>query len=317
MAAVATMEGFEGYWGPPTATMDWCEGNYMVTPYAAEFFNSLTSMFIAVAGILPILVHFRRRDCMEWRFIIAFLSVTIVGLGSVAFHGTLLFEHQRWDQVPMLWTVAMILYVLFEQKHVQPAYRILPVVLFVYAVVATLATSKRSGDMQWFSFHAFFGLATFLAVCKVTLFYRSLPTDMTELRKVMSYGFIALGVAITVWLMDLKLCNQLHMLPAYDYWNFHAWGWHLMVSCGLYNILIGIWYHRLKVVLEKDVSLCLSPLPHIAFVPPPPGVSEKIQKLNAYTGILILGTAPPPSPIWDLFPESPSRPNASLGLQGG
>ena len=32
------------------------------------------------------------------RFIIAFLSVTIVGLGSVAFHGTLLFEHQRWDQ---------------------------------------------------------------------------------------------------------------------------------------------------------------------------------------------------------------------------
>ena len=25
------MEGFEGYWGPPTATMDWCEGNYMVT----------------------------------------------------------------------------------------------------------------------------------------------------------------------------------------------------------------------------------------------------------------------------------------------
>ena len=30
MAAVATMKGFEGYWGPPTATMDWCEGNYLV-----------------------------------------------------------------------------------------------------------------------------------------------------------------------------------------------------------------------------------------------------------------------------------------------
>jgi len=57
----------EGYWGPPTATMDWCERNYLVTPYAAEFFNSLTSLFIAVAGLLPFIVHFRRLDLMEWR----------------------------------------------------------------------------------------------------------------------------------------------------------------------------------------------------------------------------------------------------------
>jgi len=198
---------------------------------------------------------------------VAFLSVTIVGLGSVAFHGTLLFEHQRWDQVPMLWTVAMILYVLFEQKHVKPAHCILPAALFSYAVVATLATSKRGGDVQWFSFHAFFGLATFLAVCKTALFYRSLPSEMTQLNKVMGRGFIALGVAIVVWLMDLKLCNQLQMLPSYDYWNLHAWGWHLMVSCGLYNILLGLWYHRLKVVLEKDVELNLSPIPHICFHP--------------------------------------------------
>lgn len=27
----------EGYWGKPTATLDWCEENYAVTPYIAEF----------------------------------------------------------------------------------------------------------------------------------------------------------------------------------------------------------------------------------------------------------------------------------------
>ena len=40
--------------------------------------------------------------------------------------------------------------------------------------------------------------------------------------------------------------GSIQRLPSYDYWNFHAWGWHLMVSIGLYNILLGIWFHRLK-----------------------------------------------------------------------
>lgn len=27
----------EGYWGPTTSTLDWCEENYAVTRYIAEF----------------------------------------------------------------------------------------------------------------------------------------------------------------------------------------------------------------------------------------------------------------------------------------
>lgn len=27
----------EGYWGPTTSTLDWCEENYAVTWYIAEF----------------------------------------------------------------------------------------------------------------------------------------------------------------------------------------------------------------------------------------------------------------------------------------
>ena len=28
---------YPGYWGVPTATLDWCEANYDVTYYVAEF----------------------------------------------------------------------------------------------------------------------------------------------------------------------------------------------------------------------------------------------------------------------------------------
>ena len=41
-----------GYWGLPTSTIDWCEQNYAVTPYVAEFFNTVSSLAMVLAGVL-------------------------------------------------------------------------------------------------------------------------------------------------------------------------------------------------------------------------------------------------------------------------
>jgi hypothetical protein len=35
-------------------------------------------------------------------YLIGLLLITI-GLGSAAFHGTLRFEYQLWDELPMIW----------------------------------------------------------------------------------------------------------------------------------------------------------------------------------------------------------------------
>ena len=54
-----------GYWGPPTSSVDWCEANYRVTPYACEFWNALSSLAMVTAGAVG-LVRFRRT--LELRF---------------------------------------------------------------------------------------------------------------------------------------------------------------------------------------------------------------------------------------------------------
>jgi len=45
MAPASAAPSADGYWGPVTASVDWCERNYAVTFYAAEFWNASTGLF--------------------------------------------------------------------------------------------------------------------------------------------------------------------------------------------------------------------------------------------------------------------------------
>ena len=36
----SNVTGVDGFWGPITSNIDWCEGNYEVTYYVAEFCRS-------------------------------------------------------------------------------------------------------------------------------------------------------------------------------------------------------------------------------------------------------------------------------------
>lgn len=256
-----------GFWGEPTSTVDWCEANYYVTRYVAEFMNSATSLLLVLAGLLPVMWHRPLWRHMEARYALGFASVCAVGAGSVAFHGTLQFRHQMWDEVPMLWTVATYAYCLLEHHTAKPSWGVaLPAALVLYAVLSTAATSLQGGNNQWFSFHAAFACLEFPVLYLVLQFFRNLGDDDADTRRVLRRGFHGWFLAIAVWILDLNLCPFLRRFPAYDLWNLHAWGWHVLTSWGLYSMSVGMWYHRLRRVLGVDVRLVSGVLPRIAAV---------------------------------------------------
>ena len=135
MSSVDT--GYSGYWGPITANIDWCEPNYVHSYYVAEMFNCLSSIPIFLLGVHGLVLGVRQG--YQKRFLVAFLLLAVVGLGSVAFHGTLLSFGQALDELPMIYVTVVLIYTLLEP---QPSLRYGPWLVFgavAYCVVFTWA----------------------------------------------------------------------------------------------------------------------------------------------------------------------------------
>ncbi|CAG8706777.1 202_t:CDS:2, partial [Scutellospora calospora] len=61
--------------------------NYIVNEYIAEFVNTTTNLTFIKYGL-------------EKRFIVAYMGILLVGIGSWCFHMTLLYEFQLLDELP-------------------------------------------------------------------------------------------------------------------------------------------------------------------------------------------------------------------------
>jgi dihydroceramidase len=96
-----------GLWGSPTATIDWCEDNYELTQYIAEFWNTLSNVFMILPSFVAAFDSWHQK--FERRQTLCFLFLGLVGMGSTLFHMTLTYEMQLLDELPMIWGSLMLL----------------------------------------------------------------------------------------------------------------------------------------------------------------------------------------------------------------
>jgi dihydroceramidase len=257
-----------GYWGAATATVDWCETNYAHLDYVCELFNSVSSLAMVLAGVLGIALH---RRVLERRFLLAFAMVSVVGLGSIAFHATLLFQHQMMDELPMLYLALLMVYILVENRPEPRFGPWFPLALLGYAVLSTYLSAFTRGRLQFFLFQFSFASLEFFALARVYLIHRR--SQDLQARRVFQLGIGAYALAIAVWTSDNQFCSTLNeTLPAYGIPNpqFHAW-WHVLVSCGFYALLLVIAHDRLKTLGQVPrLHYAVGVIPHVRGSPSSP-----------------------------------------------
>ncbi|KAG0047981.1 Alkaline ceramidase 3 [Gryganskiella cystojenkinii] len=256
----------QGYWGPATSSIDWCEDNYVISYYIAEFFNSLSSFAMIIlgeaacynVGLLEAAMakSYPTKTTNLFRYKLAFRTITVVGIGSILFHGTLLHHMQMLDEVPMLYSVIVLFFCLIESRFgPQPAW--FPYLLTLHGVVVTCLVAFTEGNIQFYSFHGSFGSLEITTLYLIYQVYRARKRDYKDVKRVFETGIAMYAIAVAVWATDLSFCET-PLVPSWpwssveggqkeghgthdsDPWivkhlYFHAW-WHILVSLGLYML---------------------------------------------------------------------------------
>ncbi|KAI9018518.1 alkaline phytoceramidase family protein [Phycomyces nitens] len=227
------MANRDGYWGPITSSVDWCEENYVHSYYIAEFWNTVSSFAMIIMGLLGFSLHY---NYLELRISASYLFIVLVGVGSVLFHGTLQFEYQMWDEIPMVWTASYLLWVLLYNQGYKRSYGFIG----LYCGLATYLTSQFKGSVQFYLFQTSFGVVMWSCFWLVWKLYKGVQNK--QVSRLFRQGTQYLVLSVLVWLFDTNLCFVFDSLPNPQ---LHAW-WHVLMSVSLYLFFVGVSYESMK-----------------------------------------------------------------------
>jgi dihydroceramidase len=231
---------FPGLW-KVSSSLDWCERNYVITWFIAEFWNSVSSLVISFFGALNLAQSFAHK--LEMRFALASLGCIFVGLGSAAFHGSLTYIGQLGDELPMVYVV-MILFFILSTMNKRKLPRILVPCLVGYSAIFSVIHTFGAFTIIFqihFAVLVLTGLGYMLTFSKQYKKYSDVPL----LVRMYVGSFI---VAFIFWLSDQLFCEKLHSLELNLLGNtfflpnpqFHSM-WHVLTG---YAIHVGLSFVR-------------------------------------------------------------------------
>ncbi|KAK8101743.1 hypothetical protein PG999_012117 [Apiospora kogelbergensis] len=225
-----------GAWSPPTSTANFCEEDYVVTRYVAEFVNSMTNLAYVYFALRY--MYGSGRGLFKPRTDFMSLSLLVLGICSFLFHASLRHTLQYADELGMLGLAWSLLQgILTVHGRSSSNDRLINTTLnIVFPLFA--AFYVWTGKIIYHA-SAFF-IMMVLIVIRVTYIYYwrkpGLPKD--KLRRWRSRGRISLALlvfAYVLWNIDLELCAQFRQfrerlgLPWAWLFELHGW-WHILTA---------------------------------------------------------------------------------------
>ncbi|CCH62657.1 hypothetical protein TBLA_0H03760 [Henningerozyma blattae CBS 6284] len=276
-------EVLSGYWGPVTSTIDWCEENYVISPFIAEWSNTLTNAMFLLTALYTTWTAYR--DRLEKRFIYIGLGFALVGVGSWWFHMTLQYKYQLLDELPMWYATCIPTWSLiceyldyfppnqqqngsstrssnsfFSLSPQQTRRRHDIIGWIITAVVAILTVVYMFWDRNPYIQHTGYAVFTGIVVIISAIMMWKKITDRFAKRNLMwcaGLGALIFAVGFVCWIFDKAMCGfwrnlrrNYILLPFGVLFELHGW-WHLLTGTGVYYYVVFLQYLRILVVNEK------------------------------------------------------------------
>lgn len=248
-----------GFWGPATSTIDWCEQNYEVTYYIAEFWNSVSNLMFIIP---PLVTACNLKNHLDPACLMTLFYMAFTGVGSFAFHSTLRFSMQLWDELSMVWSGLFILYQIIRSFKGDSASRsyILPIILYGIGTCAIYLSSNTPVIFQ-----VAYGFIHFTVLLFAFRLKNRYPVDM----RLYWSAVILSSAGFLLWNIDNHMCPSLErirsllrpdpisrcMIPMTQ---FHAL-WHCLAGYGAFCMVLFVMQARLC-SRQKIFSLSLHPL---------------------------------------------------------
>ncbi|KAJ7996075.1 hypothetical protein DPEC_G00233310 [Dallia pectoralis] len=221
-----------GYWGRPTSTLDWCEENYVVSFYIAEFWNTVSNLIMILPPIYAATQTYK--DGLELRYVCSFLGLSAVGIGSWCFHMTLQYEMQLLDELPMIYSTCVFVYCLYECFKQENTLGLFPIILLlIFSFLVSVVY------LQWKEpvFHQVMYGALVACLVVRSIFIVIWVYPWLQRMCVISLSVFLLGFLL--WNIDNLACDSVRAtrqrLPPVvsAVTQFHAW-WHILTGLGSY-----------------------------------------------------------------------------------
>ncbi|CCD24223.1 ceramidase NDAI_0C05640 [Naumovozyma dairenensis CBS 421] len=252
-----------GYWGNVTSTIDWCEENYVVSYYVAEWSNTISNIVYLMTTFYS--TYCTYRNSLEFRFYLIGAGYGIVGVGSWLFHMTLQYRFQLLDELPMNYAMSIPVWSLVseaideirsikdrkEKKEQSHKDEILTgsLIFLTISIVTWIYLKSKDTDVH----EVLFGVLVVLVAISSGLLTHNHTIDY-DMKKNL-YSAMALGVVFflsgfTAWKLDIHYCNfwiylrrNVLALPLGMFLELHGW-WHALTGVGIYYYLVYLQYLR-------------------------------------------------------------------------
>ncbi|KAE8150620.1 ceramidase [Aspergillus avenaceus] len=255
------------FWGPQTSYLNFCEEDYVITRYIAEFINTLSSLVYMIYGIYGLWKLHQKKQTGARS--IPYCGLIGVGLCSAGYHMTLKYHTQMSDELSMHLLTTPLLYRILSFQTSAQYTRTVGIILSIMFTVVMVVHMV----MDEFLLHAVtFGTAVYLIATRtLKIIPRQIrdPYTRKKVQHIALFGCASFIFGYVVWLIDEWACRALIGaretvgLPWAFYFELHGW-WHVFTAIGGYIAVAIIDLLTSGKVKKDSVQQLAFPLPTIS-----------------------------------------------------